>query len=75
MGRILILVGLLIAVVGVVVQFAPWMINWFGKLPGDINIQTESIRVFIPITSMVIASITLTLVINGIRWIMNLFNR
>ena len=67
MGRILIIVGLVIVVIGVVLNFAPWLLNWFGRLPGDINIQTENTRVFIPITSMILASIFLSLVLYLIR--------
>ena len=39
-----------------------------GKLPLDINIQTEHTRVFIPITSMFVISLILNL-------LMRLFNR
>nr|WP_274387657.1 DUF2905 domain-containing protein [Salsipaludibacter albus] len=39
-------------------------LSWFGRLPGDIRIEGDSTRVFIPITSMVIASVVLTIVVN-----------
>jgi hypothetical protein len=44
--------------------YAPWLINWFGKLPGDIRIEDEKKLMFIPITSMIVVSIILTIIIN-----------
>ena len=64
MAKWLILVGLLFIVVGVLLLYAPWTLNWFGKLPGDINIKLEQGRIYIPITSMLIISILVTLIIN-----------
>jgi len=61
MGRLLIFVGLAIAAIGVVLYFAPWLLNWFGKLPGDINIESGNSRIFIPITSMLLISVLLSL--------------
>ncbi|MFN6962764.1 MAG: DUF2905 domain-containing protein [Pyrinomonadaceae bacterium] len=67
MGKILIIIGAGILVLGVVLNFAPWLLGWFGKLPGDINIETENTRVFVPITSMLIVSVVLSLVLYLIR--------
>lgn len=64
MGRSLILAGCILVVLGVALHFAPWLLNWFGKLPGDIRIETERGKIFIPVTSMVVVSIILTLLIN-----------
>ncbi len=51
-------------VIGTLLHFAPWSLNWFGKLPGDIRIETEQGKIFIPITSMLIISVVLTLLLN-----------
>jgi hypothetical protein len=67
MGRLLIIAGLAIVLVGVALQFAPWLFNWFGRLPGDINYETEHTRVFIPITSMLLISILLSLIVWLVR--------
>ena len=64
MGRWLIILGLVLVVVGAIVHFAPWLMNWFGKLPGDIRMGSGKSKVFIPLTSMVIVSIVLTLLLN-----------
>lgn len=63
-GKILVFVGLLLVIAGLAVTYAPWLINWFGKLPGDIYIKGEKGTVFIPITSMIIISIVLTIIVN-----------
>ena len=49
---------------GFVLNYAPWLINWFGKLPGDIRIQRENSFVFISITSIIIVSMLMSLIIN-----------
>ena len=56
--------GAVLLVVGALIQYAPWAVNWFGKLPGDIRIETEQGKVFIPVTSMIIISIALTVLVN-----------
>lgn len=68
MSRWLIIAGIALVVLGLLVHFAPWLFQWFGKLPGDIHIRSEKSQVFIPITSMILVSIALTIVLN-------LFNR
>jgi len=44
--------------------WAPWLLTWFGRLPGDIRIQRPSGTVFIPLVSMLVLSIALTLIVN-----------
>ncbi|MGY6275170.1 DUF2905 domain-containing protein [Methylomonas sp. MgM2] len=63
-GKFLIIAGAGIVLVGVVLKYAPWLLSWFGNLPGDINIRTENSRVFIPITSMIAVSLALSLIVN-----------
>ncbi len=67
MARWLILAGLVLVVVGLLLNYAPGWLNWFGRLPGDIRIETERGRLFLPITSMVIVSLVLTLLVNLFR--------
>lgn len=67
MGKWLMIVGLVLLVLGAISHYAPGLLNWFGKLPGDIRIETERSRVFIPITSMIILSVVLTVLVNLFR--------
>lgn len=64
MAKWFIILGAVLLVVGAALQFAPWLLSWFGKLPGDINIKKESVSIFIPITSMILVSLALTLLLN-----------
>ena len=64
MARWLMIAGALLLVTGVLLQFAPWSLNWFGKLPGDIRIETQQGKIFIPITSMLIISVVVSLLLN-----------
>ncbi|MDD4905140.1 MAG: DUF2905 domain-containing protein [Methylobacter tundripaludum] len=64
LGKLLTAMGVILVVIGLVVSYAPWLISWFGRLPGDIRIENKQRFVFIPITSMLIVSIILTLIVN-----------
>mgnify|MGYP003394297800 CR=1 FL=1 len=56
-GKMIIILGIAIAIMGLAISYAPWLVNWFGRLPGDIRIQNEKSFVFIPIVSMLIVSV------------------
>jgi quinol-cytochrome oxidoreductase complex cytochrome b subunit len=62
MGRMLVVLGIVIAGVGVGLNFFD-KIPFLGKLPGDINIKRENFQLFFPITSSVIISIFITTVL------------
>ena len=61
-GNLLMTLGAMLLVVGAVVRYAPGFFSWFGNLPGDIRIEGENTRVFIPITSMLVISVVLSVV-------------
>lgn len=63
----LLIVGLGVAVVLVGVLVMTGALGWFGRLPGDIRIERESVRVYVPITSMVIASVALSALLALLR--------
>ena len=56
-----------VAAVAVGLLMASGALSWFGRLPGDIRITGEHTRVFIPITSMLLILLALTLVLNLLR--------
>lgn len=58
LGIGLVLVGLLVSVGG---------FGWFGRLPGDIRIERDTVRVYIPFASMIVISVVLNLVFYLIR--------
>ncbi|NLI18639.1 MAG: DUF2905 domain-containing protein [Actinomycetales bacterium] len=65
MGRELgpVLVG--IGVVVVVIGLLAWSggLSWFGRLPGDIRIEGENTRLYIPWVSMLLVSAVISLVL------------
>ena len=67
MAKWFITAGAFLLLVGVALQYAPWLVTWFGKLPGDIRYESGGTRVFIPITSMIVVSILLSILINVMR--------
>ena len=38
--------------------------NWFGRLPGDVRIEGERTRVYVPLVSMLLLSLVLTILLN-----------
>jgi hypothetical protein len=67
MGKWIMLLGLAVVMLGAVLHFAPGLLNWFGKLPGDIRIESDRGTVFIPLTSMIIVSLVLSLLLSLFR--------
>ncbi|WP_207955558.1 DUF2905 domain-containing protein [Segetibacter sp. 3557_3] len=66
-GKYMIIAGMVIVVAGVLVYLFANKLGWFGKLPGDIRIEKENFRLYMPITTMILLSLLLTLIINIIR--------
>lgn len=64
LGKAVMLVGIAVVIVGAAMTWAPWTLKWFGKLPGDIHIQRENGSVYIPLASMFVLSLVLTLIVN-----------
>ncbi len=64
--------GLLIAVAGGVIVVvglfvAAGALGWFGRLPGDFRFGGGNVRVYVPLVSMLLVSVVLTLVVNLLR--------
>ncbi len=66
-GKYVIFAGIILVILGLILHFAGNSLGWLGRLPGDIRIEKENHRIYIPITSMILISIILTLIINIIR--------
>jgi hypothetical protein len=65
-------VGLWIAGVGaalVALGLLIWSgaLGWFGRLPGDIRIERETVRIYVPLVSMLVVSAALTVLLHLIR--------
>ncbi len=66
-GKILIIAGLVLLVAGLIIYFAGNKLGWLGHLPGDIRIERENFKLYIPITTMLLISIVLSLILYIIR--------
>ena len=67
-GKLLIVLGISIVVVGVVLIFAD-KIPYLGRLPGDITFKSGDTQFYFPIVTCLILSAVITLVWNLIgRW-------
>lgn len=61
-GTTVMLLGAAVVAVGAILRWAPWLLSWFGHLPGDIRHEGERTSVFIPITSMLVVSLVASVV-------------
>jgi hypothetical protein len=66
MGRILIVIGLVVAVVGLVMVFAG-KLPFLGKLPGDFVFRGKNFSFYFPLTTSILISVILTLIL----WFIN----
>lgn len=66
-GRSLVIVGLVLAGVGILLELAPAL--RLGRLPGDVSFGGGNWRVSIPIGTSIVLSVVLTLVFSLINWI------
>jgi uncharacterized protein HemY len=58
-------VGVGVALLGIAISNG--MFSWFGRLPGDVRIETDNTRVYVPITSMLIVSVAATALLALLR--------
>jgi hypothetical protein len=63
-GRWLVIGGLALAVIGGLVILAARTGIPLGRLPGDIHIQSGNVTVFIPLVTMILLSVILTILVN-----------
>jgi hypothetical protein len=68
-GRMLIVAGLGLALVGLVILVAGRLGLPLGRLPGDITLQRGPLTVFAPLVSCLVVSVVLTVIVNLVLWI------
>jgi hypothetical protein len=61
-GRILLVIGLVLVVVGGLAALGVRLP--FGRLPGDIAIEGEHGGLYVPIATMIVVSVVLTILLN-----------
>jgi uncharacterized membrane protein len=65
-GKILVGLGAIAIITGLILWFFGDKLTWFGNLPGDIKIEGDNVRIYAPITSMIIISIVLSVILSVI---------
>ena len=58
LGQLIVTVGLIFVVLGLMTMRG-WL-GWFGHLPGDVRVERENVRIYVPIVSMLLISILLS---------------
>ena len=69
-GRLLLISGAALFVLGLVVMVAGRFDLPFGQLPGDIVFRRDNFTVYAPLVSCLVASVVLTLLLNLILWLL-----
>lgn len=64
-GPLLVTIGVLIVLTGVLAWSGG--LSWFGRLPGDIRIEREDMRVYIPWVSMLLVSVVVSVLMSVFR--------
>ena len=64
-GLLVIIGGVVVVVVGLLIYLGAF--RWFGRLPGDIRYESAGVRIYVPIVSMLLISLVLTLIFNLLR--------
>ena len=64
-GSLVIIAGICTVVVGLLIYSGA--LSWFGRLPGDIRYGGERVRVFVPLTSMLLISLILSIIMYLLR--------
>jgi hypothetical protein len=66
-GLVVVAIGIVVVLVGLVIMAGG--LSWFGRLPGDVRIERDNVKVYIPIVTMVVASVVLSLIL----WLLRRF--
>ena len=59
-GKMLVVLGLCMAAIGVILWTGVGK-GWFGKLPGDIEVSRGNFRFYFPVVTCLLVSVVLTL--------------
>lgn len=58
-GLLIVALGVAAVVIGLVVMTG--VLSWFGRLPGNIRYSSGGTRIYVPITTMILVSVVLSL--------------
>ena len=61
LGLLLMGAGIVLLLVGALAYAGG--LAWFGRLPGDVRVEREQVRLYVPIVSMLLVSVALSLLL------------
>ena len=64
-GLSVIVGGVCVIVIGLLIYWGGF--NWFGKLPGDVRYESGRVQIYVPIVSMLIVSLAISLILYLLR--------
>ena len=62
-AKLIIFIGLLIVIAGIILYFVGDKLHWLGHLPGDIRVEKENFSFYMPITTMILLSVVVSVLI------------
>jgi len=62
-AKLIILLGLLIVIAVIILYFVGDKLHCLGRLPGDIRVEKENFSFYMPITTMILLSVLVSLLI------------
>lgn len=68
LGRVLIVVGLLVAACGVLLALGG-RVPLIGRLPGDVTLRGDGWTVYAPVATSIILSVVLTAALSLVAWL------
>jgi hypothetical protein len=63
LGRMLLILGGVLALVGLILTLAG-NVPFLGRLPGDLSFEWGNVKVFMPLATMILISVVLTVLLN-----------
>jgi uncharacterized membrane protein YidH (DUF202 family) len=66
-GPLILVLGIVLVLVGLIAWWGG--LSWFGRLPGDIRLERENVRIYFPLASMLVISV----VVSAVLWLFRRF--
>ncbi|AIZ64314.1 hypothetical protein PK28_12615 [Hymenobacter sp. DG25B] len=67
-GKLFVMLGLGLALLGAFIWLGGGSaLNWFGRLPGDIRVERPGFRFYMPLASMLLVSLLISLIMWLVR--------
>jgi len=63
------MLGIIIFFIGILIYFFHDKLNWIGNLPGDIRVTRPEFSFYMPITTMILFSVLISLLARIWSWL------